>query len=522
LSKKYSSDIELQQKIKAGINMLADNVASTLGPKGRPVILKLKDKSPLITKDGVTVAKFVDLEDPFENLGAQIVKQVSLQTNIDAGDGTTTATVLARAIFEHASKAMHSDASPVEIKKGMDKAVAAIVANIETMSQPIRSKEDIEHIATISANGDSALGELIAICVDQVGKDGSITVEEARSQTTSLDIIEGFRLDSGYASKSFINDERRGSVNYDKPFVIVTDYKLEAVEEIIPFLEVVARDGRPLVIVADDFDGQALAALIMNSIRGTMKIVAVKAPKYGEERREIMKDLALSVGATYITRTGGMSLKDVTLEHMGSVQKVEVLKGATTFVGGAADFEKVEERIEGLKAELTQTKNLKECERIQDRITRLASGVAIIKVGAPSEIEMVEKKHRVEDALEAVRSAQMEGIVPGGGTTLIKASRDLDVEYDNDEQAIGGNIICKAVEAPFKQIMSNAGKKSERLLESIRESEDNIGFDVMSDSMVDMIDVGIVDPAKVVRCALQNAASVVSTLITTNCAIVQV
>ncbi len=521
MSRVYNSNIELQQSIKKGIDILADNVSSTLGPKGRNVILKLKDKNPIITKDGVTVAKFIDLEDPFENLGAQIVKQVSLQTNSDAGDGTTTATVLARAMFESATKAIVSEASPVEIKKGMDKTVGAIVENLKNMSRPIRSKEDIVHIATISANGDRAIGELIAMAVDQIGKDGSITVEEARSAETSLDIIEGFRFDSGYIAKQFITNERKGSVRYDDPFILVTDYKLESVEEVLPILEIVARDGRPLVIVADEIEGQALAAFVMNAMRGTMKIVAIKAPKYGEERRDIMKDLALSVGATFVTRDSGLTIRNATLEHLGTAKTVEVLKNGTTIVGGKADYEKVEERIEGLKAELTQTENIVECERIQERITRLASGVAIIKVGAPTEIEMVEKKHRVEDALEAVHSAQLEGIVPGGGSALIRASRELEVVLDNREQQIGADIILRAVEAPFRQIMYNAGISPYVLLETLKESEDDIGFDVVNEKMGDMFEAGVIDPTKVVRCALQNATSVVSTLITTNHAIVQ-
>lgn len=522
MSKIYNSNVELQQQIKRGIDTLADNVASTLGPKGRNVILKLKDKSPIITKDGVTVAKFIELDDPFENLGAQIVKQVSLQTNTDAGDGTTTATVLARAMFDKAVSVSISDISPVEIKKGMDKAVEAIVRNIISFSQPIRSKEDIAHIATISANGDTTIGELIATAVDQIGKDGSITVEEARSSETSLDIIEGFRFDAGYVAKQFITNERKSSARYDEPFILVTDYKLDAVEEIIPVLEIVARDGRPLIIVADEIEGQALAAFIMNAIRGTMKIVAVKAPKYGEERREILKDLALSVGATFVTRNSGLAIRNVELKHLGTAKTVEVLKNSTTIIGGKANYEKIDERIEGLKSELVQTENLSECERIQERITRLASGVAIIKVGAPTEIEMIEKKHRVEDALEAVRSAQVEGIVPGGGSALIKASRNLELELDNREQQIGVDIVCTAAHAPFRQIMLNAGKSPELLLETLKESEENIGFDVVKNEMVDMFEGGVVDPTKVVRCALQNAASVISTLITTNYAIVQI
>jgi len=506
-----------------GVNLLADNVASTLGPRGRNVILHKKGAPPIITKDGVTIAQFVDLEDPFENAGAQILKQASAQTNADAGDGTTTATVLAREILVYAQRYLVAGHSPVELKKGIDKAVSAIVKSLEKVSVPIMSEDDIAHIATISANGDSSIGKLIATAVDKVGKDGSITIEEARSIETSLDLVEGFRFDSGYLSPQFINDERRGAAKYTEPLILVADKTIELVEDLLPILEVVSRENRPLVIVAENIEGQALAALIMNAIRGTMKIVGVKGPRYGEERRNIMKDLAVSVGASFISKETGLKLKDVKLEHLGVAKTIEVVKNLTTVVGGTGDADEVEDRIDSLKAELEQTESLYECERIQERITRLASGVAIIRVGGATEIEMIEKKHRIEDALEAVRSAQLEGIVPGGGIALLRAAEGLDIELESEEQEVGMKIICEAVKAPIRQMASNAGARPDLILNMVENEAENYGYDFSrGEAVLDMIDRGIVDPTKVARLALQNAASVSSVLLTTNYAVVEI
>ena len=522
MTKKYDSGASLNQRILEGVNILADNVAATLGPKGRNVILQEKGKRPIITKDGVTVAQFVALEDPVQNVGAEIIKQASAETNNSAGDGTTTATVLARAILIQAQAHLTAGASPVELKRGMDKASEAIADKLCELSKPISSVEDIEHIATISANGDVGIGKLIAKAVDLIGKDGAISIEEARSLETSLDVVEGFQFDSGYISPSFITDERRGVANYENAFILITDGAVTNVEELLPVLEVVARESRPLVIVAENIEGQALAALIMNSMRGTLKVVAIKAPRYGEERRNILGDLALSTGATMITRSANLKLKEVKIEHLGQCRTIEIGKNRSTIVGGHGDYDRVEERIEQLKAELATTDSMYECERIQERITRLASGVAIIHVGAATEIEMIEKKHRIEDALEAVRSAQQEGVVPGGGVALLRVVNGLEVVTANEQQAQGVEIIKRAVSEPLRQMARNAGASADIIQSMVEGLSDFEGYNFSNGEVVNMIEAGIIDPVKVTRCALQNAVSVAGTLITTNHAIIQV
>lgn len=519
--KHYQNGQELNAKILRGIDILADNVASTLGPKGRNVILYHKEENiPVITKDGVTVAKFVELDDPFENVGAQIIKQAAAKTNDTAGDGTTTSTVLARGILKKAQKYLMAGVSPIELKRGIDLAVSAVCDNLKDMAVPIQSEEDIAHIATISANNDKAIGTLVATAVDRAGKDGSVLVEEARSLETSLDLIEGFRFDSGYAATAFITNERNGTVEYEDPMVLVTDQKLERVDQILPVLELAAREARPLVIVAADVVDQALAALIMNAVRGTMKVAAIKAPRYGEERRSIMKDLCLSTGATMITRENSLTLKDVKLAHFGGCKKLSADKGWTTVVGGKGDYNEIDKKIEALKTEIQQTESLKACERIQERITRLASGIAVIRVGAATDVEMIEKKHRIDDALEAVRSAQEEGIVPGGGVALIRAVKNLMVETLNEEQSLGAKIIFEAIEEPLRQMAINAGESPDIIVSKVKNLDASWGYDFYSGQVKDMYLSGIIDPVKVTRCALQNAASVSSTLITTNHAIV--
>ena len=521
MAKKYDSKSSLQKKILKGVDTLADNVASTLGPRGRNVILHQKGSNPIITKDGVTISKFVDFEDPFENAGAQIIKQAAARTADECGDGTTTSTVLARAILREAQKYIVAGSSPVEIKRGMDKTVSAIVERLGEMSKPISSVEDIEHIATISANGDELIGKLISNAVDAAGKDGSITVEDARSVETSLDLVEGFRFDSGYVSPQFINNERRGAVKYSEPLILVTDHEISTVEEILPVLEVVARENRPFIIVCENVEGQALAALIMNAIRGTMKVAAIKAPRYGEERRSVLKDLAVSVGAKIVSRESRMQLKDVKLVDLGTAKTIDVLKNSTTIVGGNGNVSDVENKIEDLKIELSQTDSIYECEKLQERITRLASGVAIIRVGGSTEIEMIEKKHRVEDALEAVRSAQLEGAILGGGTALVRSSRELEVEFSNEDQKIGGRIVCEAVKSPIKQMALNAGDSPDLILSEVEKLEGHQGWNFATGEIVDMVEAGIIDPAKVTKTALRNAVSAASTLITTNYAIVE-
>jgi len=521
MTKQYCSQTELHKKILEGVDILADNVASTLGPRGRNVILQQKGKRPITTKDGVTVARFVELDDPMQNVGAQILKQASEQTNSKAGDGTTTSTVLARAILKQAQRYLIAGVSPIELKRGIDKAVEAVVERLKDMARPITSEEDIAHIATISANGDQTIGKLISMAVDQAGKDGAISIEEARSLETSLDVVEGFIFDSGYLASAFVTDERRGAVVYDDPLLLVTDHKIEHVEDVLPILEIVARESRPFIIVAENVEGQALAALIMNAARGTMKVAAIKAPRYGEERRAMLHDLALSTGATCVSRISGMKLRDVKLENLGSATKIESYKNRTTIAGGKGDWEQIEERIETYKEELNQTESIHECERIQERITKLASGIAIIRVGAATEIEMIEKKHRIEDALEAVKSAQLEGIVPGGGTALLRAVQGLDVDVENEDQRLGVEIVKKAVEDPIRQMAKNAGTSPDIVVSSVEQESFGYGWDFANNALTNLLEDGIIDPVKVTRCALQNAASVAAALITSNHAIVE-
>ena len=517
----YDSGASLDEKILEGVNILADNVASTLGPRGRNVILQEKGKRPIITKDGVSIAEFVDLEDPVMNAGAHVIKQAARETNNAAGDGTTTATVLARAILNYSRRYLISGVSPTELKKGLEKGSEAICKNIEELSRPIQSEEDIAHIATISANNDEVIGNLIAKAVSSVGKDGSITVEEARSVNTSLDLVEGFRFNSGYAAGAFITDDRRGSVSYDDCLILVADCKIDKVEQILHVLKDVAREQRPLVIVASEIEGQALAALIMNTVRGTMKVAAVKAPYYGGERRNIMRDLCVATGASFTTNSGTLSLSDVKLEHLGSCSKIEILKNVTTIVDGVGDQEEIGKHIETIKTEIENTDDLHECERLQQRITRLASGVAIIKVGALTEVEMVEKKHRLEDALEAVKAARDSGIVPGGGIALLRAIEKVELEVENEDQHIGVQCIINAAREPFRQMVTNAGESPDLLENAVNSMEKEMGFNFRTMEPCNMLEQGIIDPAKVAITALQNAVSAAGTLITTGHAIIE-
>ena len=520
---KFESRNELSAKVLNGVNTLADNVAATLGPKGRNVILHQKGKDPIITKDGVTVSEFVHLDDEFENAAAQILKQATSQTNTMAGDGTTTATVLSREILNKAQRYITAGASPTELKRGIDVAVEQLVSQLREGAQHIETLADVENIATISANNDRTIGKLVATAVDKAGKDGSITIEESKTVETSLDVIEGFRVEAGYAASAFITDERRGAVHYDSPLLLITDNRIDAVDQILPALEIVSRDGRPLVIVAEEIEGQALAALIMNTVRGTMKIAAVKAPFYGERRRNILSDLALSTGAEFISTGGTVALKDVKLEHFGQCRSIDITKGNTTVIGGKGDFDQIDRRIELFKSELVQTEDLRECDRIQERITKLASGVAVIKVGAATEVEKIEKKHRIEDALEAVKSAQQEGIVPGGGVALVRASNNLGrLQTENEDQEFGIEIVREAVKAPLRQMAQNCGLSADLILAQVESEEGNIGYNFRTDEIVNMLEAGVIDPVKVTRTALQNAASAAGTLITTSHAIVEV
>ena len=514
---------EIRNKLLNGANKLADAVASTLGPRGQNVILYKRGGPPVITKDGVTVARVVDLDDDYEQSAVEVLRQAALETEKTSGDGTTTSTVLARAILATAHKHIAAGASSTDIKRGIDLAVAAITQRITDLAQPVSSQEEICHVATVSANGDDLIGSLIAEAVAAAGKDGAITIEESRSLTTSMEMVEGFSFEGGYVSPQFITDDRRGTVEYRDSLVLVTDGTLDNVEEMLPLLEVAARDGRPLVIVAEEVEGQLLAALIINRMRNNMKIVAVKAPRYGEERRSLLEDLATVTGATFISKDSGIRLKDVKLKHLGEAKKVEISKFQTTLADGSTDYEALDERIEMLKHQIEDTKSLRDAEVIQQRITRLSSAVAIIRVGGATEIEVTEKKHRVEDALEAVRSAQEEGVVPGGGCALLKASTNLELDPSNHDQALGANALLEACYAPITQILKNADISSDIVINSLSfdDHDKNVGFNVRTEKFEDLIESGVIDPAKTVKCALQNAASAAGTLLTTNCAVLR-
>ena len=521
MNREYENNRDLQQRLLNGANTLADNVASTLGPRGRNVLLQEKDKQPFITKDGVTVAAFVELADPFENAGAQIIRQAAIETNNKAGDGTTTSTVLARAILREAQKHIASGASPIELQRGIELATREATKLLAEAAIPVTSTDDIEHIATISANNDETIGKLIALAVDKVGQDGSITIEESRSLETSLDVTEGFRLDAGFCAGAFVTDQRRNMMIHQDPLFLITDHKISTVDQILPVLEMISREARPLVIVAEDVEGQALAALIMNSMRGTLKVAAIRGPEYGEERRSTLDDLALSTGATFITRESGVKLADVKMAQLRTAKSIESTKITSTIVGGNCDFEAVESRIETLKNTIDGTDDLQECARIQGRIVRLSSGVAVVRVGGATSVEMTEKKHRVEDALEAVRSAQEEGIVCGGGTALLRVSATLKVVTPNREQALGALIVKEACKEPLRQMALNAGESPDMITAQVLACDVNVGWDFRHRKMANMIMEGIVDPVKVTRTALENAASCAGTLITTNYGIIQ-
>jgi chaperonin GroEL len=458
--KHYNNGQELSTKILKGVNELADIVGSTLGPRGNTVgVMYQGENKPVVSKDGIFIA-----------------------------DGTTTATILTRGILNRAQKYIVAGASPTEIKRGMDKACEAIVTNLKEIARPVQSKQDIEHVATISANNDKGIGTLIANAVDSAGKDGSVLVEEARSINTSLDLIEGFRIDQGWLSSKFITNERQNTAEYHDPLILITDEQIDTVEQIYPALELAAKDQRPLLIVANEVEGQALAALIANAVRGTMKVCAVKSPRYGEERRSILRDLASTVGGVFITREDGLLLKNVQLKQFGRSKSATISKFATTIVGGQGE------------------EDMAACERLQERITRLASGVAVIRVGAATEVEMIEKKHRIDDALEAVRSALEEGILPGGGVGLI--------------QALGAKIILDAAQEPLRQLCINSGESQDLIVDGVINKSQEQGYNFLTRNYVNMLDEGIMDPCKVTRCALQNAVSAASTLLTMNYAIV--
>ena len=523
MSRAYDDNQTLQQKIMNGVDKLTDNVASTLGPRGRNVLLQEAGKTPFITKDGVTVAAFVSCDDPFENAAAQIIKQAAIETNNEAGDGTTTATVLARAILKEAQKYVAAGTSPIELQRGIDAAVKEISNTLRSMARPVSSIADIEHIATISANNDRSIGRLIAMAVDRVGQDGTITIEESRSLETALEVTEGFRFDSGYCASAFVTDERRGIMHHEDPLILVTDHKIHAVEQILPTLELIAREARPLVLIAEDIDGQALAALIMNAIRGTLKVAAIKAPRYGEERRTILEDVALSTGATFITRESGAKLQNIKFVDFGTAKFIESDRHSTTIVGGHAGLEEIEEKIETLKNLIVETDSIEECKRIQERVVRLGSAVAVIRVGGATEVEVTEKKHRIEDALEAVRAAQEEGVVAGGGVALLKASQSIMMvtEGGHIDQGLAVVVVRNACREPIRQMALNAGESPDLIIQEVLNADEGYGWDFRQGELAHFFECGIIDPVKVSRAALQNGASCAATLITTNFGIIQ-
>ncbi len=514
---------DIRNKLLNGANKLADAVASTLGPRGQNVILYKRGADPVITKDGVSVARVVELDDDYEQAAVEVLRQAALETEKTSGDGTTTSTVLARAILIAAQKHIAAGASSIDVKRGIDLACAAMVEKIEELSQPVSSEQEIEHVATVSANGDTEIGKLIAEAVVAAGKDGIITIEEGRSVSTTLDVVEGFSFPSGYVSPHFITDERRGLAEYRNALVLVTDSTLENLDDMLPLLEVVARDGRPFIIVAEEIGGQLLAALIVNSMRNNMKIAAVKAPHYGEQRRNSLEDIATVVGATFVSQDSGIQLKSLKLSHLGEVKRAEITKFKTTFVDGKTDYDELEQRCDRLRTEVQETSDLHEAEKIQHRLNSLSSAVSVIRVGGATEIEVVEKKHRVEDSLEAVKSAQEEGIVAGGGTALLRCANQVNIDAVNQDQIRGAQALLEACYAPITQILNNANVSSDIVINSLSfdDHEPTVGFNVRTEKFEDLIGSGVIDPAKTVKCALQNAASAAGTLLTTNCAVLK-
>ncbi|AEH23474.1 60 kDa chaperonin [Thermodesulfobacterium geofontis OPF15] len=504
-----------REKILRGVNKLADAVKVTLGPKGRNVILERSFGSPLITKDGVTVAKEIELEDKFENMGAQMVKEVASKTSDVAGDGTTTATVLAQAIFSEGLKLVAAGINPMAIKRGIDKAVEVVVKEMEKIAQPCKSRQEIAQVAAISANNDITIGNLIADAMDKVGKEGVITVEESKGLETYLEVVEGMQFDRGYISPYFITDAEKMECVLEDPYILVYDKKISAMKDLLPLLEQVARAGKPILIIAEDVEGEALATLVVNKLRGVLQCCAVKAPGFGERRKAMLQDIAILTGGTFVSEELGMKLENVQLSDLGRARRVVVTKENTTIIDGAGKKEDIEARIKQIRAQIEETTSDYDREKLQERLAKLVGGVAVIYVGAPTETELKEKKARVEDALNATKAAVEEGIVPGGGTVYIRCLPALEnFKLDGDEQ-YGVEIVKKALEAPLRQIASNAGYEGSIIVEKVKNEKGSIGFDAETGEFKDLVAAGIIDPKKVSRCALQNAASIAGLLLTT-------
>ncbi len=523
MAKEIKYNAEARELLKEGVDALADAVKVTLGPKGRNVIIDRKFGTPHITKDGVTVAKEVELEEPFANMGAQIVKEVASKTNDDAGDGTTTATVLAQSIIGVGIKNVTAGANPMDLKRGIDKAVAAVVENLRKQSQKVGDHiEKIEQVATISANNDNTIGSLIAEAMSKVNKEGVITVEEAKGTETTVEVVEGMQFDRGYISAYFVTDTEKMEAQLDKPLILITDKKISTMKEIMGVLEPVAQNGRALVIIAEDVDGEALSSLVVNKLRGTLKIAAVKAPGFGDRRKEMLEDIATLTGGTYITEDKGYRLEDVKLEMLGTADKVTINKENTTIVDGAGHKDAIKARVNQIRKQIETTTSDYDREKLQERLAKLAGGVAGLYVGAATEVEMKEKKDRVEDALAATRAAVEEGIIPGGGVAYIRAISALDkLKGENDDETTGIAIVKRAIEEPLRQIVANAGGEGSVVVNKVREGKGAFGYNARSDRYEDMLEAGILDPTKVARVALENAASIASMFLTTECVLAE-
>lgn len=510
--------VNARAKLLVGINALADAVQVTLGPKGRNVIIEKSFGGPTITKDGVTVAKEIELEDKPENMGAQMVKEVASKTADDAGDGTTTATVLARSICVEGHKSVSAGAAPMDIKRGIDKAVAAIVAQLKKISKSCSTSKEIAQVGTISANNDSEIGKLIADAMEKVGKEGVITVENATGLNNELETVDGMQFDRGYLSPYFINNQQSMTVELDNPYILLVDKKISNIREMLPILEAITKLGRPLFVIAEDVEGEALATLVVNHLRGIVKVAAVKAPGFGDRRKAMLEDIAVITKAQVIAEELGLSLEKATVEHLGTAKKVVVTKDDTTIIDGAGIEKVISDRIAQIRHQIEDAANNYDKEKLQERLAKLAGGVAVIKIGAATEVEMKEKKARVEDALHATRAAVEEGIVPGGGVALIRALQAVkDLKGDNSDQDTGIAIIRRAIEAPFRQIVENAGEESSVVLAKVKEGKGHFGFNASTGEYGDLVELGIIDPTKVTRSALQNAASVASMMLTTEC-----
>lgn len=524
MAKEIKFDIEARDGLKRGVDALANAVKVTLGPKGRNVIISKSFGGPTVTKDGVSVAKEIELQDTLENMGAQMVKEVASKTNDLAGDGTTTATVLAQAIVKEGLKNVAAGANPMDLKRGIDKAVEAIVADLAQQSKEVGSAtEKIKQVASISANNDETIGDLIATAFGKVGKEGVITVEEAKGTDTYVDVVEGMQFDRGYLSPYFVTNSEKMEAELDRPYILLYDKKVSSMKELLPVLEPVAQSGKPLLIIAEDVDGEALATLVVNKLRGALKIAAVKAPGFGDRRKALLEDIAILTGGTVIAEERGYTLENATLDMLGTCEKVSIDKDNTTIVNGAGEGEMIKNRVNQIKAQMETTTSDYDREKLQERLAKLAGGVAVLYVGAASEVEMKEKKDRVDDALHATRAAVEEGIVAGGGVALLRAKKVLaDIQAENADEATGMQIVSRAVEAPLRTIVENAGLEGSVVVAKVAEGQGDFGYNAKTDEYVDMLSAGIIDPKKVTRVALENAASVAGMILTTECALIDI